>query len=139
MKQLMVLFLLVSNVVYANPLDTSLAKINASLNPQFNGDVGYELDYVTHESDGSAWVNISKVKEVCKLEQIFTIHNGSIITTAEFRCHNRYDSDNGKITLLQIMCKGSKRSSCITILAKEVTLSTVKQVIAQKIELVEVK
>jgi hypothetical protein len=126
--------------VSANPLDKVMSDLNNRYSPTIEGNTGYDFDYRTDfDSEGAfVWININHVKRECGVESISTLQNGHVITTLENRCLNRWIIAAGD-SIMQIECKRVNKNQCIKVLAKEVTLEAVWEIISRRIEKVTVK
>ena len=139
MKYLFLIFFL-SVSCFADSLDKRVAELNQALNPKTEGQTGYEFDYRSEKDNNESivWINVNHVKRMCAVATTYTIQNGRIITQTESRCANRWTHDESA-DILQIMCNESPKNKCTDLLAKEVTLSVVQEMIDKQITEVRVR
>jgi len=131
-KTILILSLLIVSSAVAGELDDVVKKINHDLNPQRDGDTGWEVEY--RQDNRDVWINILRVKRDCgPTKPSFHIKNHRLVNAKLGQCFNRAYAFGKDDSLFQVLCNTSKGQRCMSNLAREVNTAVIKDMITRKI------
>jgi len=127
MKKLLFVFLL-SISASAETLDSVIKTLNLQLNPKLSEQTGIEIDY-KESSDEHVWINILRVKLICKNENRVYLKNKILQTKTVHICDTKIDDTINKNTLFQIVCQTARGSKCKELMSKNINVDIIRTIV----------